>query len=81
MLRLTACRRASLWKIVFQLLTPTAFFLLVINVIYAVFDTFSIIDATTQGGLRKDNAILVFKVNFDGFKTIDISGSAAQRWC
>ena len=44
--------------------------------IYAVFDTLGIIDATTQGGPGKDNAILVFKVNFDGFKTMDISGAA-----
>ena len=66
------------WTIVFPLLTPTTFFLLVINVIYAFFDTFGIVDAATQGGPGKDTAILVYKVYFDGFKAMDIGGSAAQ---
>jgi sn-glycerol 3-phosphate transport system permease protein len=66
------------WTIVFPLLTPTTFFLLVINVIYAFFDTFAIIDAATQGGPGKDTAILVYKVYYDGFKALDLGGSAAQ---
>ena len=66
------------WTIVFPLLTPTTFFLLVINIIYAFFDTFGIVDAATQGGPGKDTAILVYKVYFDGFKAMDIGGSAAQ---
>ncbi|MDM7457245.1 MAG: sn-glycerol-3-phosphate ABC transporter permease UgpA [Tepidimonas sp.] len=66
------------WTIVFPLLSPTAFFLLVINVVYAFFDTFAIIDATTQGGPGKDTAILVYKVYHDGFKALDMGGSAAQ---
>ena len=66
------------WTIVFPLLSPTTFFLLVINVIYAFFDTFGIVDAATQGGPGKDTAILVYKVYFDGFKAMDIGGSAAQ---
>ena len=66
------------WTIVFPLLTPTTFFLLVINVIYAFFDTFGIVDAATQGGPGKDTAILVYKVYFDGFKAMDIGSSAAQ---
>ena len=66
------------WTIVFPLLTPTTFFLLVINVIYAFFDTFGIVDAATQGGPGKDTAILVYKVYFDGFKAMDMGGSAAQ---
>ena len=66
------------WTIVFPLLTPTTFFLLVINVIYAFFDTFGIVDAATQGGPGKDTAILDYKVYFDGFKAMDIGGSAAQ---
>ncbi len=66
------------WTIVFPLLTPTTFFLLVINIVYAFFDTFGIVDATTQGGPGKDTAILVYKVYYDGFKALDMGGSAAQ---
>jgi sn-glycerol 3-phosphate transport system permease protein len=66
------------WTIVFPLLSPTTFFLLVINIVYAFFDTFGIVDATTQGGPGKDTAILVFKVYYDGFKALDMGGSAAQ---
>jgi sn-glycerol 3-phosphate transport system permease protein len=66
------------WTVQFPLLTPTAFFLLVINVVYAFFDTFAIVDAATSGGPGKDTAILVYKVYFDGFKALDLGGSAAQ---
>ena len=66
------------WTIVFPLLSPTTFFLLVINVVYAFFDTFGIIDATTKGGPGKDTSILVDKVYYDGFKAMDMGGSAAQ---
>ena len=66
------------WTVQFPLLTPTAFFLLVINIVYAFFDTFAIVDAATQGGPGKDTAILVYKVYFDGFKALDLGGSAAQ---
>ena len=66
------------WSIVFPLLSPTTFFLLVINIVYAFFDTFAIIDAATQGGPGKDTAILVYKVYYDGFKAMDLGGSAAQ---
>jgi len=66
------------WTMVFPLLSPTTFFLLVINIVYAFFDTFAIIDAATQGGPGKDTAILVYKVYFDGFKAMDMGGSAAQ---
>ena len=66
------------WSIVFPLLSPTTFFLLVINVIYAFFDTFAIVDAATHGGPGKDTAILVYKVYYDGFKAQDMGGSAAQ---
>jgi sn-glycerol 3-phosphate transport system permease protein len=62
----------------FPLLTPTTFFLLVINMVYAFFDTFAIIDASTQGGPGKDTSILVYRVYYDGFKALDIGGSAAQ---
>jgi len=66
------------WTIVFPLLSPTTFFLLVINVVYAFFDTFAIVDAATNGGPGKDTAILVYKVYYDGFKALDLGGSAAQ---
>jgi sn-glycerol 3-phosphate transport system permease protein len=64
--------------IIFPLLSPTTFFLLVVNIVYAFFDTFAIVDATTQGGPGKDTAILVYKVYHDGFKAMDLGGSAAQ---
>ena len=64
--------------IVFPLLSPTTFFLLVVNVIYAFFDTFGVIDAVTQGGPSKATEVLVFKVFHDGFKGQDYGGAAAQ---
>ena len=66
------------WTIVFPLLSPTTFFLLVINIVYAFFDTFGIIDAATQGGPGKETSILVYKVYYDGFKAMDLGSSAAQ---
>ena len=66
------------WTIQFPLLSPTTFFLLVINIIYAFFETFAIVDAATQGGPGKDTAILVYKMYYDGFKALDMGGSAAQ---
>ena len=66
------------WTIVFPLLSPTTFFLLVINIVYAFFDTFAIIDAATQGGPGKETSILVYKVYYDGFKAMDQGSSAAQ---
>ncbi|MFC5472428.1 sn-glycerol-3-phosphate ABC transporter permease UgpA [Paraherbaspirillum soli] len=65
-------------SIVFPLLSPTTFFLLVVNIVYAFFDTFAIVEATTQGGPGKDTEILVFKVFNDGFKGGDLGGAAAQ---
>ena len=66
------------WTIVFPLLSPTTFFLLVINIVYAFFDTFGIVDAATEGGPGKDTSILVYKLYYDGFKALDLGGSAAQ---
>jgi sn-glycerol 3-phosphate transport system permease protein len=66
------------WTIVFPLLSPVTFFLLVINIVYAFFETFAIIDASTQGGPGKETAILVYKVYYDGFKGLDLGSSAAQ---
>lgn len=60
------------------LLSPTTFFLLVMNTIYAFFETFGVIDATTRGGPGTDTAILVYKVYSDGFKAMDLGSSAAQ---
>ncbi len=66
------------WTIQFPLLSPTTFFLLVINMVYAFFDTFAIVDATTHGGPGQATSILVYKVYYDGFKAMDLGGSAAQ---
>jgi sn-glycerol 3-phosphate transport system permease protein len=66
------------WTIVFPLLSPTAFFLLVVNVVYAFFGTFGIIDAITQGGPAQSTQILVYKVYHDGVKAADLGGSSAQ---
>ena len=66
------------WTIQLPLLSPTTFFLLVVNSVYAFFETFGIVDATTKGGPGKDTAILVYKVYFDGFKAMDLGSSAAQ---
>ncbi|MFZ6843847.1 sn-glycerol-3-phosphate ABC transporter permease UgpA [Undibacterium sp. RuTC16W] len=64
--------------IVFPLLSPTSFFLLVVNIVYAFFDTFAIVEATTQGGPGKDTEILVYRVFNDGFKGGDLGSAAAQ---
>lgn len=66
------------WTIVFPLLSPTTFFLLVINIVYAFLDTFGIIDASTEGGPGKETTVLVYKLYYDGFKALDLGGSAAQ---
>jgi sn-glycerol 3-phosphate transport system permease protein len=66
------------WTIVFPLLSPVTFFLLVINIVYAFFDTFAIVDTATQGGPGKETAVLVYKLYYDGFKALDLGGSAAQ---
>ena len=62
------------WTVVFPLLSPTTFFLLVMNIVY----TFAIVDATTMGGPGQDTNILVYKVFVDGFRNMDFGGSAAQ---
>jgi len=66
------------WTVVFPLLSPTAFFLLVVNVVYAFFDTFGVIHAVTGGGPGKATEILVYKVYYDGVVALDLGGSAAQ---
>jgi sn-glycerol 3-phosphate transport system permease protein len=66
------------WSIVFPLLSPTTFFLLVINMVFSFFYTFAIIDATTQGGPAQSTNILVYKVYRDGLEGLDLGSSSAQ---
>jgi sn-glycerol 3-phosphate transport system permease protein len=66
------------WTIVFPLLSPTTFYLVVVNIVYAMFDTFGVIDATTEGGPNRATDILVYKVYFDGFVGLNLGSSAAQ---
>lgn len=65
------------WTIQLPLLSPTTFFLLVINVVYAFLETFAIVDAATQGGPGRDTSILIYKLVTD-FQALDLGGSAAQ---
>ncbi len=73
-----ASPRRRFWTIVFPLLAPTSFFLLVVNIVYAFFDTFGVIHNVTQGGPAKATEILVYKVWYDGVVGLDLGGSAAQ---
>ncbi len=66
------------WTIVFPLLSPTVFFLIVVNIVYAFFDTFGVVHALTSGGPNNATNILVYKVYHDGFIHLDLGGSAAQ---
>lgn len=74
------CRSSSkrFWTIIFPLLAPTTFFLLVINITYAFFDTFGIIDTLTRGQPGGSTTTLVYKVYQDGFIGVDLGGSSAQ---
>jgi sn-glycerol 3-phosphate transport system permease protein len=66
------------WSIVFPLLSPTTFFLLVVNLVYAFFETFGTIHALTQGGPGKATETLIYKVYVDGVINLDLGGSSAQ---
>jgi sn-glycerol 3-phosphate transport system permease protein len=66
------------WSIVFPLLAPITFFLIVINSVYAFFETFGVIHATTDGGPVQATSILVFKVFKTGFEGQDLGSSSAQ---
>ena len=66
------------WTITFPLLAPTSFFLLVVNTVYALFDTFGIIDAVTGGGPGRATETLVYKVYKDGFVNLILGDSAAE---
>ncbi|MDA8006673.1 MAG: sn-glycerol-3-phosphate ABC transporter permease UgpA [Gammaproteobacteria bacterium] len=82
LLEAAAIDGAGFWRrfatIVFPLLSPTTFFLLVVNVIYAFFDTFGVIHTITSGGPQQATTTLVYKVYADGFVGQDIGSSAAQ---
>lgn len=73
-----ASRIKRFWTIVFPLLSPITFFLMVVNVVYAMFDTFGVIHATTEGGPAQATNILVYKVYKDGFVGMNLGSSAAQ---
>jgi sn-glycerol 3-phosphate transport system permease protein len=73
-----ASRTKRFWTIVFPLLSPVTFFLMVVNVVYAMFDTFGVIHATTEGGPAQATNILVYKVYRDGFVNLNLGSSAAQ---
>lgn len=66
------------WTVIFPLLSPTTFFLMVINIVYAFFETFAVIHATTSGGPANATNIMVYKVYKDGFVGLDLGSSAAQ---
>lgn len=66
------------WRIVFPLLSPTTFFLLIVNFIYTFFETFPIIHQLTQGGPSNATATMVYRIYRDGFRGLDFGGSAAQ---
>jgi sn-glycerol 3-phosphate transport system permease protein len=66
------------WTIIFPLLSPTTFFLLVLNIVHLFFDSFGIVHALTGGGPGRATEILVFKVWSDSFRSLDLGGSAAQ---
>ena len=73
-----ASRTRRFWTIILPLLSPTVFFLVVVNIVYVFFDTFGIIDAMTQGGPSKATETLVYKVFFDGRLGGNLGSSAAQ---
>lgn len=73
-----AGRVKRFWAIVFPLLMPTTFFLIVVSIVYAFFDTFGVIHQITEGGPARATEILVYKVYYDGFIGLNLGGSAAQ---
>ncbi|ANV24271.1 ABC transporter permease subunit [Agrobacterium pusense] len=66
------------WTVIMPLLAPTAFFLLIINITYALFDTFGVIDVMVKDKAANNPITLVYKVFLDGFRGNDIGGSSAQ---
>jgi sn-glycerol 3-phosphate transport system permease protein len=70
--------RSRFWRIVFPLLSPTTFFLIIMNIMYSFFLTFGIIHQVTQGGPNQATNILVYKVYRDGFVNLNLGSSSAQ---
>lgn len=70
--------RRTFWDIIFPLLSPTTFFLIVVNGVYAFVDTFGVIHVVTQGGPAGATSIMVYKIFYDGFISLDLGGSSAQ---
>lgn len=66
------------WTVVFPLLSPTTFFLLVVNLVYAFFETFGVIDALTKGGPGKATETLIYRAYHDGRVNLDLGSSSAQ---
>ena len=66
------------WTIIFPLLAPTSFFLLILNITYAFFETFGVVDLMVKGEPGNNPVTLVYKVYQDGFRGLDVGGSAAQ---
>jgi sn-glycerol 3-phosphate transport system permease protein len=66
------------WTIVFPLISPTSFFLLMVNMVYSFFDTFGVIHTLTGGGPGKATETLIYKVYSDGVLFLDLGGSSAQ---
>lgn len=73
-----ASSKRRFWTIIFPLISPTSFFLLVVNMVYSFFDTFGIIHALTGGGPGKATETLIYKVYADGVLHLDLGGSSAQ---
>lgn len=73
-----ASQARRFWRVVFPLLSPTTFFLLVVNIIYAFFDTFGVIHALTQGGPGRATTTLMYRVYRDGYINLDLGSSSAQ---
>ena len=73
-----ASARTRFWTVIFPLLSPTTFFLLVVNVVYAFFDTFGTIDALTKGGPGTSTVTLIYRVYVDGNNNLNFGASAAQ---
>jgi sn-glycerol 3-phosphate transport system permease protein len=73
-----ASEARKFWTVVFPLLSPTTFFLLVVNLVYAFFDTLGVVHAVTGGGPAKATEILVYKVYYDGVHALDLGSSSAQ---
>lgn len=82
MIEAAAIDGARFWRrfftMVLPLISPTTFFLLVVNIVYAFFETFGVIHTITSGGPQQATTILVYKVFSDGFVGQDLGSSAAQ---